>query len=94
MVALRVVNAAHAPGRGAVALVPLLSLVAVVKASTEPLWDRGRRPLRTVDEKTAVMPLDEKVLGDHDALLDLLGAMCCRAGAAVPASVPAYGRRA
>jgi phosphatidate cytidylyltransferase len=32
MVALRVVNAAHTPGRGAVALVPLLSLVAVVKA--------------------------------------------------------------
>jgi len=54
---------------------------------------RGR-PLRTVDGKTAVMPLDERILGDPGALLDLLGAICCRAGAAVPASAPAYGRRA
>ena len=46
---------------------------------------RGR-PLRTVDERTAVMPLDERVLGDADALLDLLGSLLRRATA--PAKAP------
>jgi transcription-repair coupling factor (superfamily II helicase) len=64
-----------------------------IERLAERAASRGR-PLRTVDEKTAVMPLDEKLLADPDALLDLLKAMCCRAGAAVPASAPAYGRRA
>ena len=52
-------------------LEPGSTQVAARAASRGRLW-------RTVDEKTAVLPLDEQVLGDPDALLDLLAAVLRR----------------
>jgi transcription-repair coupling factor (superfamily II helicase) len=54
------------------------------RAGMERLAERAAargRPLRTVDEKTAVIPLDAKILADPDALVDLLGSLLIRAAA-------------
>jgi transcription-repair coupling factor (superfamily II helicase) len=54
------------------------------RAGMERLAERAAargRPLRNVDEKTAVIPLDAKILADPDALVDLLGSLLIRAAA-------------
>ncbi len=60
------------------------------RAGMERLAERAAargRPLRTVDEKTAVIPLDAKILADPDALVDLLGSLLSRAAAPKPQRV-------